>query len=65
MDQVISFLDIAAPYIELKADIDAAISRVLNSGWYVLGPEVEAFESERGLRKSIPETGERERSTRL
>lgn len=27
-----------------KADIDAAIARVLTSGWYILGPEVEAFE---------------------
>jgi dTDP-4-amino-4,6-dideoxygalactose transaminase len=29
-----------------RADIQAAVERVVSSGWYVLGPEVEAFESE-------------------
>jgi dTDP-4-amino-4,6-dideoxygalactose transaminase len=29
-----------------RADIQAAIDRVVSSGWYVLGPEVDAFESE-------------------
>ena len=43
---IIPFLDLAAQYQELRADIDAAISRVLQSGWYILGPEVEAFEVE-------------------
>ena len=28
------------------AEIDAAIARVLDSGWFILGPEVEAFERE-------------------
>jgi dTDP-4-amino-4,6-dideoxygalactose transaminase len=42
----IPFLDVGAAYIELKPEIDAAIARVLDSGWYVLGPEVEAFEDE-------------------
>lgn len=42
----IPFLDLQAPYVELKDEIDAAIARVLHSGWYILGPEVEAFESE-------------------
>jgi dTDP-4-amino-4,6-dideoxygalactose transaminase len=41
----IPFLDLRAPYLELKSEIDEAIARVLNSGWYVLGPEVEAFET--------------------
>jgi dTDP-4-amino-4,6-dideoxygalactose transaminase len=40
------FLDLGAAYLELKPEIDAAVSRVLESGWYILGPEVEAFESE-------------------
>ena len=43
---MIPFLDynaVNAPYFE---DIEAAMSRVLRSGWYVLGPEVDAFESE-------------------
>ena len=43
---MIPFLDLKSPYGELKSEIDAAISRILNSGWYVLGPEVEAFEIE-------------------
>jgi len=42
----ISFLDLGAAYRELQLDIDTAVSRVLNSGWYILGPEVEAFEAE-------------------
>lgn len=42
----IPFLDVGAAYKELKPEIDAAIARVLDSGWYILGPEVEAFESE-------------------
>lgn len=43
---MIPFLDLQAAYLELKPQIDAAIADVLNSGWYILGPEVEAFESE-------------------
>src|SRR5579864_5682203 len=31
---------------EDAADVRAAIDRVVNSGWFVLGPEVEAFEHE-------------------
>src|SRR5262249_42709337 len=42
----IPFLDLQAPYRELKDELDAAYRRVLESGWYVLGAEVEAFESE-------------------
>ena len=41
---MIPFLDLGAAYRELKTEIDAAIHRVLDSGWYILGPEVEAFE---------------------
>ena len=43
---VIPFLDLHSAYSELKLDIDAAVSRVFESGWYILGPEVEAFETE-------------------
>lgn len=42
----IPFLDLKAGYLELKPEIDAAIKRVLDSGWYVLGEEVDAFERE-------------------
>ena len=43
---MIPFLELGASYRELKPEIDAAVSRVLESGWYILGPEVEAFETE-------------------
>lgn len=42
----IPFLDLRAGYLEVKSEIDAAIGRVLNSGWYILGEEVDAFEAE-------------------
>ena len=43
---MIPFLDLGAAYRELRPEIDAAVSRVLQSGRYILGPEVEAFEAE-------------------
>jgi dTDP-4-amino-4,6-dideoxygalactose transaminase len=46
MSAKIPFLDLQASYLELKSEIDAAVGRVLDSGWYILGPEVEAFETE-------------------
>ena len=42
----VPFLDLHAAYLELKPEINSAISRVLDSGWYILGPEVESFEAE-------------------
>ena len=36
--------DPRASYLEHKAEIDTAIQRVLDSGWYILGKEVDAFE---------------------
>lgn len=46
MTAVIPFLNLHAAYQELKPDIDVAVQRVLDSGYYILGPEVEAFEAE-------------------
>ena len=43
---MIPFLDLGAAYRELQPGIDAAVARVLASGWYILGPEVEGFEAE-------------------
>ncbi len=43
---MIPFLDMKSVYAELKPDLDAAYRRVMESGWYVLGKEVEAFEAE-------------------
>lgn len=42
----IPFLSLRETYIELKPEIDAAVQRVLDSGWYVLGRELELFETE-------------------
>jgi dTDP-4-amino-4,6-dideoxygalactose transaminase len=35
-----------AQYTELKSEFDQAYQRVMDSGWYILGGEVEAFEQE-------------------
>lgn len=40
------FLDVGASYRELQPEIDAAVLRVLERGWYLLGEELEAFEAE-------------------
>lgn len=42
----IPFLDLTAPYQELKEELDEAYQRVMYSGWYILGREVESFEEE-------------------
>ncbi|MBD2243638.1 DegT/DnrJ/EryC1/StrS family aminotransferase [Nostoc sp. FACHB-888] len=42
----VPFLDLKAPYLELKEELDAAYQRVMESGWYILGQEVAAFEEE-------------------
>lgn len=42
----IPFLDLAPAYAELRGEIDEAIGRVLERGWYILGDEVRAFEEE-------------------
>jgi dTDP-4-amino-4,6-dideoxygalactose transaminase len=42
----VPFLDLKAAYLELQPEIDASIKRVLESGWYILGEEVDAFEQE-------------------
>ena len=46
MREKISFLDLHSSYLELKSEIDSSIARVLDSGMYILGQEVEDFESE-------------------
>lgn len=38
--------DPRAGYLRRKAEIDAAVTRVLSGGQYILGPEMEAFEAE-------------------
>lgn len=43
---MIPFLDLGAAYRELKSEIDSAVARVLESGHYILGGEVDAFEAD-------------------
>jgi dTDP-4-amino-4,6-dideoxygalactose transaminase len=43
---MIPFVDLRSQYLDLKTEIDAAVMRVLETGQFVLGPEVEAFERE-------------------
>ncbi len=45
-DAAIPFCDLRAAHAARAADIEAALLRVARSGRYVLGPEVEAFETE-------------------
>lgn len=40
----VPFLDLRAPYRELQSELDQTYRRVMNSGWYILGEEVDAFE---------------------
>lgn len=42
----IPFLDLAAEAAATREAVQAAIDRVLTRGWFVLGPEVQAFEGE-------------------
>jgi dTDP-3-amino-3,4,6-trideoxy-alpha-D-glucose transaminase len=41
---MIPVTDLARSHMAIRADLDAAVARVLDRGWYILGPEVEAFE---------------------
>lgn len=40
------FNDLAAQHAAIADELESAVQRVLRSGWYILGPEVEAFEAE-------------------
>lgn len=42
----VSFLELLPTYKELKPELDEAYHRVMDSGWYLLGKETEAFEAE-------------------
>ena len=43
---IVPFLDVGASYRELRDELDEAFIRVMTSGRYVLGEELEAFERE-------------------
>ncbi len=46
MDNMILCSNPRAQYLAHKAEIDAALRRVLEGGWYILGEEVRQFEAE-------------------
>jgi dTDP-4-amino-4,6-dideoxygalactose transaminase len=43
---VIPYLDLKAQYAGIKSEVEAVVGRVLESGHYILGPEVDALEQE-------------------
>jgi aminotransferase EvaB len=45
-NSVIPFNDLSRGSAEVKAEVEAAIARVLASGWFVMGPEHNALEKE-------------------
>lgn len=44
--RTVPFLDLKPSLDSVRAELDAAHARVLERGWLILGPEVEAFEAE-------------------
>jgi len=50
----VPFVDFGARVSALRPEIDAALARVLDSGWFILGPEVEAFERELASALDVP-----------
>lgn len=42
----IPFCELRRQYLSIKEEIDQAVARVLNRGWFILGEEVSAFEEE-------------------
>ena len=49
----VPLLDLVAQYQEIKPEMDAAIQRVLDSGHFILGPDVAAFEKETAAYLSV------------
>ena len=43
---MIPFLNLKTPYLELKQELDEAIARVVSSGWFIGGGEVDQFEED-------------------
>ena len=48
-------VDLQAQYVAYRAEIDAAVSRVLSGGRYTLGPELEQFEREFARYLHVPD----------
>ncbi len=50
----VPILDLQPAYDELRAELDAAYHRVMESGWVLLGKELEAFETEYARSVGVP-----------
>lgn len=46
MTPTVAMVDMGGQVAALRAEIDAAVARTLDSGWYILGKETAAFEEE-------------------
>lgn len=42
----VPFLNLKTPHHELQVELLSAVHRVIGSGWFIMGPELEAFEVE-------------------
>lgn len=42
----VPFLDVRSAYLEISDELDAAYREVMESGWFIMGPQLEAFERE-------------------
>ena len=42
----VPFLDLGRLHQAIRAPLDEAYHRVVDSGWFIMGPELEAFEAE-------------------
>ncbi|HEY9300026.1 MAG TPA: aminotransferase class I/II-fold pyridoxal phosphate-dependent enzyme, partial [Phormidium sp.] len=42
----VPFVDLKAAHEEIQVELDDAYRRVMQAGWFILGPELEAFEDE-------------------
>jgi dTDP-4-amino-4,6-dideoxygalactose transaminase len=42
----VPFLDLGRLHAPIRERLDAACRRVVDSGWFIMGPELEAFEAE-------------------
>lgn len=44
--RTVPFLDLGRLHQDIRASLDEAYRRVANSGWFIMGPELESFEAE-------------------
>ncbi len=52
--RTVGMIDLMAQYAPLRAEIDAALKTILDTGRFILGPEVEALERELAAMHGVP-----------